>query len=291
MIDLHTHSTASDGTLSPAALVRAAYRAGVRLLALSDHDTFDGIVEARETARDLGICLLPAVEVTTTLCGRTCHILAYFQDFGLVQRTAARLEELRRVRENRLVETCERLRKLGVDILPGDVRKVAGRAAIHRPHIARALMQQGFVTSTEEAFRRFLRDGGPAHVKFDSPDSREEIWRLREEGAYTSLAHAALDRFDETHIRTLAAQGLDAVEVYHSEHSPIDRQRMKAICERLDLGMTGGSDYHGDTGCRFCEDSSDSRGVPEIIGENFLKGVKRAMDLAPSVRKQHGVQS
>lgn len=288
MIDLHMHSTASDGTLAPKALVDRAFQSGVRLMALTDHDTLDGFAEAAAEAKNLGMEIVPAAEVTTTLTGRTCHILAYFSDLGQAAETARWLSLCRAARDERLEETCSRLRKLGIAIEASEVRKVAGRAAVHRPHVARTLYQKGVVKSVEEGFRRFLKDGGPAHVKFESIDARAAIWRLREEGAYTSLAHATVDRFGEPHIRMLAEQGLDAVEVYHSEHGPSDRRALKAICGRFDLETTGGSDFHGDAKCRFYRESSEERGVPLAVQDTLFEGIRRARNQAPSVRKQHG---
>jgi hypothetical protein len=288
MIDLHMHSTASDGTLAPAELVGRAYESGVRVMALTDHDTLDGFPEASDAARKLGMEIVPAAEVTTTLTGRTCHILAYFQDYDQASETARWLSACRTARDERLEETCSRLRKLGIAIEASEVRQVAGRAAVHRPHVARTLFNKGIVKSVEEAFRRFLKDGGPAHVKFESIDARAALWRLREEGAYTSLAHATVDRFGESHIRMLAEQGLHAVEVYHSEHSPSDRRALKEICDRFDLEATGGSDFHGDAKCRFYRESSEERGVPLAVSDRLFEGICRARDLAPAVRKQHG---
>ncbi len=290
MIDLHMHSTASDGTLAPREVVNRAYQSGVRTLALTDHDTFDGFREAQAEASRLGMEIIPAAEVTTTLTGRTCHILAYFKDLDQAAETARWLSQCRVARDERLEETCLRLRKLGIEIEAAEVRKVAGRAAVHRPHVARALFRKGVTKSVEEGFRRFLKDGGPAHVKFESIDARAAIWRLREEGAYTSLAHATVDRFGEPHIRMVAEQGLDAVEVYHSEHGPSDRRALIAICDRFDLETTGGSDFHGDAKCRFYQESSEERGVPLAVRDTLFEGIRRARELAPEVRKQHGNQ-
>ncbi len=288
MIDLHMHSTASDGVHPPAELMRRAAAGGTTFLALTDHDTFDGFADAEREAHALGLEIRPAAEVTTTLNGRTCHILAFFDDLSMTEKTAAWLAGTRRSRDERLDQMCSRLNALGIPLTPGKVREEAGRAAIHRPHVARALHKMGVVKSSEEAFRRFLRDGGPAYVKFESIDAREAIWKLREEGAYTSLAHAAVDRFWEPDIRLLAGQGLDAVEVYHSEHSPSDRRHLKDICDRLRLEATGGSDYHGEAKCRFYSEASPEKGVPPEVRETFERGLKRARELAPRIRKMHG---
>lgn len=289
MIDFHMHSTASDGVHAPEILMRRAGAAGVRTLALTDHDTFGGFEDAAAEARKLGMDILPAAEVSTTFRNRSCHILAFFGDRDQAEVTSRWLAGFRQAREDRLHETCERFARMGIRLTPEQVHAEAGPAAVHRPHIARALVKTGAVKSPKEAFDRFLHDGGPAYVPYETPDARSALWLLREQGAYTSLAHPAIDRFGETDIRELAQHGLHAVEVYHSEHRPADRRRLRQITGQFGLGMTGGSDYHGDDKCSFYTDSTEGHGVPLHVLDSLLDGIRGAREQAPHIRRLHGV--
>jgi predicted metal-dependent phosphoesterase TrpH len=246
-IDLHTHSTASDGTLPPAELMRAAAEAGLSAIALTDHDTLDGLPEARDEALRLGIELVPGCELSLEYGGLPTHMLALFVD----EKPGALCAELGRVREarrrrNELV--LEKLRTVGVHL---DADEVAERAdgVVGRPHIAQAMLAAGVVGSFDEAFVRFLGRGGLAHVPKEKLTPREAIDAVHADGGLAVLAHPYLlsqqPRQIEAILADLAALGLDGVEVYYTEHSDAYTALLSRLAEGLGLLKSGGSDYHG----------------------------------------------
>jgi predicted metal-dependent phosphoesterase TrpH len=259
-IDLHTHSNRSDGTESPAELVRRAQAEGIDVLALTDHDTTEGWTEAAEAAESTGVTLLRGIEVSCTFVGFGVHLLAYLPD----PTYEPLVDELRRVldgRNARLPATLARLRALGIEVTVDDVRAVAGdTAATGRPHVADALVALGVVRDRNEAFERYLGPQGPAYVHRYAADLETMIGTVADAGGVTVLAHPWASRhnhraLDEPGIARLQRAGLAGVEVDHEDHSPQVRQRLRALAERLDLVTTGSSDHHGagkvdhDLGC------------------------------------------
>jgi hypothetical protein len=259
-IDLHTHSNRSDGTESPAELVRRAHAEGIDVLGLTDHDTTEGWDEAAEAAEATGITLVRGIEVSCSFAGYGVHLLAYLPD-----PTYAPLnEELRRVldgRNSRLPATLARLRATGIDIDVQDVRAVAGEtAAMGRPHVADALVALRVVADRNEAFERFLGPQGPAYVHRYAAGLETMIGTVAAAGGVSVLAHpwasrhntSALDARGIAHLRSV---GLSGLEVDHEDHAPAVRRRLRALAERLDLVVTGSSDHHGtgkvghDLGC------------------------------------------
>jgi hypothetical protein len=259
-IDLHTHSNRSDGTESPADLVRRAHVHGIDVLGLTDHDTTAGWQEAGDLAADLDLTLVRGIEVSCTFEGYGVHLLAYLPD-----PTYPPLEaQLRRVldgRNSRLPATLERLRAIGIDIDVHDVRRVAGEtAAMGRPHVADALVALGVVADRNEAFNRFLGPQGPGYVHRYAADLETMIGTVAESGGVSVVAHPWASRHDHTALDTaglarLQEAGLAGIEVDHEDHGPATRERLRAIAGDLDLVVTGSSDYHGlgkvghDLGC------------------------------------------
>jgi predicted metal-dependent phosphoesterase TrpH len=249
-IDLHTHSNRSDGTDSPAELVRRAHAAGIDVLALTDHDTTEGWQEALDEAERTGVTLVRGIEVSCRFAGYGVHLLAYLPDptFVPLQR------ELRRVldgRNSRLPATLERLRDLGIGIEAEDVRAVAGEtAAMGRPHVADALVALGVVADRKEAFDRYLGPQGPAYVHRYAADLETMIACIGEAGGVSVLAHPWASRhnhsaLDEHGLARLTEVGLAGLEVDHEDHDPAKRAGLRALASRLDLVTTGSSDYHG----------------------------------------------
>lgn len=246
MIDLHLHSTASDGSLEPAALVRRVRDAGIRTMSLTDHDTMGGVPAAAAAAAQLGLELIPGVEITAMLDRRDCHILGYFQAAdppGL----AGFLASQRTGRLDRARTIAARLAKLGAPIdVEALIRKAASeRMVVTRPLIARTVVAAGHAGSAREVFDRWLGDGRPACVTRQGPSPRDVVRRISAAGGVASLAHPGLLRRDDL-IPGLARAGLGAIEVHHSDHSRADRVRYAALAERHGLAASGGSDYHGD---------------------------------------------
>jgi predicted metal-dependent phosphoesterase TrpH len=248
-IDLHTHSSRSDGTDSPRELVSAAVAAGLDVVALTDHDTADGWVEAQVAAEESGVVLLPGMEVSCTHSGAGVHLLAYLPDPGHPE-LAAELHKVLAGRSSRLPATLERLRGLGIDIDVADVRRVSGDAvATGRPHVADALVALGVVRDRDEAFERFLKPGRPAYVNRYAADLTTMIELVRRAGGITVLAHpwgrGSRRVLDEATLAALAQAGLAGLEADHLDHDAPARAGLHGLARDLDLVATGSSDYHG----------------------------------------------
>lgn len=240
MLDLHSHTTCSDGTLSPSALVEAAVQAGVKALAITDHDTLAGW-DAAQAAAPPTLTLVPGVELSTSENGRSLHVLGFYPD-----RTALEphLEQMLDGRRRRAQAMADKLAALGYPItLPHRDRTMAPG----RPHLAAALVRAGHATSSREAFDRWLGDNGPAYVGYEKFSASEGIQLLRRCGAVPVWAHPYLFRGGtvETLLPHLVAAGLMGLEVYHPSHSPSEVRRLEVYCRQYGLLMTGGSDYHG----------------------------------------------
>lgn len=243
-VDLHTHTVASDGTYRPSELVAEAARRGVRVLAVTDHDSTDGLSEAIETARaHPPLTIVPGIEINCDVEGAEIHVLGYgmdyeaawFQEFCRAQR------EERRARVHR---TAERLAALG---LPIDVERVfvlVQEGSAGRPHIARVMVERGYVKTVREAFDRYLAAGKPAHVPRRKLTPVDAVRLLRRAGGVPVFAHPGLaDR--DTLIPSMVEAGLMGIECYYSEHSPAQRGAYLDLCRQYDLVATGGSDFHG----------------------------------------------
>ncbi|NCO43288.1 MAG: PHP domain-containing protein [Armatimonadetes bacterium] len=247
-IDLHVHTTASDGTWSPTELVRAAAAKGVSVIAVTDHDTLDGVAEATAAGLLHGVEVLPGVEITTEVGPREFHLLGYFvrpEDEALQEQLAT----LKNARFERGREIVRLLNQLGVAISFEEVVREAQGGAVGRPHVARALFDRGLVSRSQEAFDRWLGKGRPAYVERYKLSPTEAIELLLRSRAIPVLAHPGLSGQD-AQIEPLARAGLRGLEVYHTEHSPAMVAHYRALAERLGLLQTGGSDSHGPRGTR-----------------------------------------
>ncbi|MCZ7529542.1 MAG: PHP domain-containing protein [Acidimicrobiia bacterium] len=251
MIDLHSHSTVSDGTDSPTEILRLASDAGLNALALSDHDTLDHLDEASTAADRFGVRLIPACEISCEVGDRapgTMHLLVYFLDDPNGP-LGSRLAAVRDSRENRNTNIVKRLNELGVEITIDEVLEVAGDGTVGRPHIADVLMARGHVESVQEAFDRWLAKGQPAYVERLRLGPEESIELAHAGNAVTSIAHpTTLDLEDddlESFIAEMAASGLDALECVYSRYTPEQRTSFSDLAGRHGLAVTGGSDYHG----------------------------------------------
>jgi len=247
LIDLHLHTTASDGHLTPAQLVARVAAAGITTMSVTDHDTVAGLAEAAAETAARGIRLVPGIEITAVADGRDVHMLGYFFDPG--DRPLLRfLEGQRALRVLRVREIGARLGLLG---MPVDVESLLTTAStrpgasVGRPQIARALVSAGHVTSVQEAFERWLATGLPAFVSRTGPSPATVVDVVHAAGGIVSFAHPAVTRRDEL-IRPLADHGLDAIEVYHSDHMAEDVQAYRHLAQRLGMLVSGGSDFHGE---------------------------------------------
>ncbi|MDP2384428.1 MAG: PHP domain-containing protein [Nitrospirota bacterium] len=249
-IDLHLHTTHSDGSFSPADVLRFAHKAGVTALAITDHDIVTGIPEAIAAGAELGIEIIPGVEISSRVGNSELHILGYclqWQDPELNRRLAS----LRESRHSRNPQIIERLRALGMDVTYEEVRALAGTDAVGRPHIARVLMDKHYVTSAKDAFDRYLAEGRPAYVARELPSPADAIAWIRAAGGVAVLAHPTWAKVSGESLNALLialkAEGLGGIEVHYSSHTKRQTREYHDLAKRLDLLITGGSDFHGIT--------------------------------------------
>ncbi len=247
MIDLHTHTTASDGRCAPALLAARAAACGVSVLSVTDHDTVAGCAPAAAACADLGLSFVPGIEMTAVREAADIHVLGYFIDVESPQLSSF-LAGQRRIRLDRVREMIRRLATLGI-ALDADAIVQPGiddpSKAVGRPWIARALVDAGHVSSTADAFDRFLSRGRPAFVPRTGAAPDEVFACIHDAGGLASIAHPALIGRDEW-IPEFAASGVDALEAYHSDHDAGATERYLAAAGQYGLLVTGGSDYHGD---------------------------------------------
>lgn len=262
-IDLHVHSTASDGTLSPSEVVREAHARGLCAIALTDHDTMDGVAEALQAGMRLGVEVIPGVELNTESPAGEVHVLGYFpppegwspeadpagHGAGVVGAVIDRefydlLASRRDSRAERARKMVQRLRELGMPLSYEDVLRQAGDAPVGRPHIARALLEAGYVESVKEAFDRWLHRGGPAYVPREKLSPAEAVQAIIDAGGVPVLAHPG--RIDgQWVIQELIDAGLEGLECHYPEHTPEQTERYLGLAREHGLVVTGGTDYHG----------------------------------------------
>jgi len=243
-VDLHCHTTISDGRLTPRELVQRAHARGVRLLALTDHDTTDGMGEASAEARLVGLELIPGIEISTDLGAIGVHVLGYFirPDDPTLQE---RLAPMRDDRLSRAQLMVARLGELGYPISLDRVLEIAGEGSVGRPHIAQALLEAGHVRSITEAFDRFLADHGPAYVDRMKLAPTDAIVLIHTVGGVASLAHPFDAPDVDALVAELAAAGLDGVETYYQGYGPQRIAHLESLAHQHRLIPTGGSDFHG----------------------------------------------
>lgn len=241
-VDLHTHTTYSDGSLSPLELVQRAVDAGLAALGITDHDSVEALPEARAAAGSR-IEIVPGIEVSSSRNGHELHVLGYYLDTespALRERLARFGEERRR----RVHAMADRLAAAGAPVNAGEVIERAGAGVVGRPHIAEALLRAGHVSSVDDAFRRYLGPNGVAYVPRPRFLPEEAMDLIHRAGGISVLAHPGAAMADAV-IESLAAHGLRGLEVWHPQHAPPVVRRYQALAARLGLLTTGGSDYHG----------------------------------------------
>ena len=247
-LDLHLHTTHSDGSFTPTEVIDLAHRAGVTALAITDHDITTGILEATLAGQEHGIEVIPGIEISSIMGTSELHILGYFLDYQDA-RLNERLARLRDSRHRRNPKIIELLQAAGIAITYEEVRALAGTDSVGRPHIARVLMEKGVVASAKEAFDLWLADGRPAYVPRELPTPSDAMQWIREAKGLPVLAHPTwvkpTDGTLTDLVRQLKADGLDGVEVHYSTHTPRQTREYLALAKQLDLLVTGGSDFHG----------------------------------------------
>lgn len=246
-IDLHMHSTFSDGLKSPTELVEIAKKKGLAAISLTDHDCLDGTNEAIEAGKSKGVEILSGVELSSEYGGRDLHILGYgidpnhdeFQDM---------LRRFRDTRHSRGLKIIEKLKDLGLEISVEDVMEKSGDGALGRPHIAAVLAEKGLVSTQIEAFDKYIADGGPAYVPKYKMSPQEAIKYIRMAGGLAFMAHPGIFLSNVNDFKGLLGECFDGVEIYHPKHNKKMAETLKAIADEHGMLVSGGSDYHGFTG-------------------------------------------
>lgn len=268
--DLHTHTSCSDGALTPEALVERVAERGVRVLAVTDHDTVEGVEAARVAAESEGIQFVRAVELSVTLGGTEIHVLAY--DIDLAHEEFRRhLRSMEEARRHRVRQMVEQLRDQGIDLRDEKLRAVMeSKAAVGRPHVADALVREGHVETIDEAFEKYLEPDQSGFVAKPEVPAEEMLSLIHEAGGVAVLAHPGHWTSSET-IRRLVERGLDGIETVHPSHDPSLRQYYERLARGYGLLETGGSDYHGWSSDQ--KDSLGSVGMTRKQWERFREAV------------------
>jgi predicted metal-dependent phosphoesterase TrpH len=265
LIDLHSHTSESDGTYSPAELIAEAKSIGLEALAITDHDTFAGYDLARPVASEAGLDLVCGIELSTRFHGRSVHLLGYFPVDEPAAAFRTWIADLQESRRKRNVLMVERLRSLGIDITYEEVR-AKGKSLAGRPHFARVLIEKGYVSTIQQAFEEYLDESAKAYVEREEADFTDAVHRIRAAGGVPSVAHPI--RLKTVHLEETIAEmrvrGLQALEVYHSDHRPELVQEYRILADRYGLAATGGSDFHGGNkpGIRLGTGAGNNLNVP-----------------------------
>jgi len=248
-VDLHLHTTASDGVMSPSEIVRYAKTKGLKAIAITDHDTIEGLEEGLSEGERIGFEVIPGIEISAEHSPGSMHLLGYLFaiDHPLLKERLAYLQKARAERNPKIVK---KLNQLGIEVTYEEVVKVSGGGQVGRPHFAQVLLDKGYVRSFQEAFDRFLKKGAPAYVEKFRFSSSEALHFIKEACGVAALAHPktlGLNGYSEleSFLLQLVEDGLRGLEVYYPEHSALDVARYKTLAERCGLVITGGTDYHG----------------------------------------------
>lgn len=246
-IDLHTHTSASDGSMAPVGLVRHAYESGLAAVAITDHDTMEGVGQALEEGRKIGLEVIAGVEISVDFMPEM-HLLGYFLD-GHYEPILNALEDLRERRKRRNPQIIDKLNGLGLEITINEVNRIAGGSITSRAHIARVLIEKSYVADMEEAFDKYLAFGRPAYIKKDKLTPVEGIAEIARSGGIPVLAHpiylnmttAQLDKL----LGELAEEGLKGIEAYYTDNTASQTKELLWLAKKHNLTVTGGSDFHG----------------------------------------------
>ena len=266
-VDLHSHSTISDGSFTPGQVVHKAAGAGLDAIALTDHDNIDGLAEATRAAKSEGILLVPGVEISAEFPTGTLHILGYFinrNDKTLKEK----LDTLQEARAQRNPKIAEKLQGLGIDITYDEVQAVAGSTQVGRPNFAQILIQKGVVKNFNEAFEKYLGKDKPAYVDKFRYSPEDAIEMINNAGGVAVLAHAFTLNLNDSGLKTfvasLADMGLKGMEIYYPEHDTDTIYRYEAIAAAFHLVKTGGSDFHGNNKEGSTLGDCGPKGCPEL---------------------------
>jgi 3',5'-nucleoside bisphosphate phosphatase len=244
-VDLHIHTTSSDGKFAPSDIVRKAWESGLTHIAICDHDSTEGVLPAKTTAMNYpGMNVISGVEINTDTSLGELHILGYLFDCNNLELTAT-LKKLRDSRIERASKMIEKLHRMGMNIDPERVKELAGGGSIGRPHIAQALQEKGYIFSFREAFDKYISRGGPAYVERDKTTPAEAIQLIIRAKGIPVLAHPLTSENPESLIVVLKPAGLKGLEVFYGNYDSTQVQELLRLANKYELVPTGGSDFHG----------------------------------------------
>ena len=244
-VDLHIHSTASDGRLSPAEIVHKSVELGLTIIALADHDTVNGIASAIAAAKDFPrLKVIPAVEISTDMPTDEVHVLGYFIDYTDYD-LQTKLERMRNSRQQRAQSMIAKLGDLGIHLKWQRVREIAGSGSVGRPHIAQAMLEKGYIASIRDAFAKYLGRNGPAYVVRDKMTPQEAVRLILRSNGLPVLAHPLFISDPEKLVVELKAAGLVGIEAYYDNYTADESEGLVSLANKYNLITSGGSDYHG----------------------------------------------
>ena len=245
-IDLHTHSIKSDGSMTPAEVIRHAKEKGLKAVALSDHDSIEGVQEAMDEGKRIGIEVIPAIELSAQSETET-HVLGYFIDI-YNKDLLDKLEEVKRVRYQRNLTTAENLQKLGFDVTMEEALEIAPSGIVGRAHFARIMADKGYVKSVKEAFNLYLSQGKAGYCSTQALTDEESVELIHKAGGKAFVAHLHLTKKPDDELKQflirLKKVGLDGVEGYYTEYTPEMQEKYQNLAKELDLAICGGTDFH-----------------------------------------------
>lgn len=246
LIDLHTHSTMSDGSMSPAELVRHAKEAGLAAVALTDHDSVAGVEEAMAEGERLGIEVVPGIELSAKSATET-HVLGYYIDKNNPALAAA-LEDILKERINRTHRTCQKLNELGFDVTVEEAEALAPAGVVGRAHFAKLMVLKGYVSSVKEGFELYFNNGRPAYSSRQKIDRFQAVDLIKNAGGLAFIAHLHLTRMEDDELEAFLTElrdyGLDGIEGYYTDYSPQMQEKYQALAKKLGLMISGGTDFH-----------------------------------------------
>lgn len=246
--DLHIHTFFSDGTQSPEEIVELAGKNGLTTIAITDHDVVIGIEPARQKGHELGVDIIPGIELTTEAWNTEIHILGYYIDINS-QELLGTLSKVQKGREDRVYKICAKLDKLGIKLDPAQVFEIAGHKAAGRPHVARALIANGSIKTFKEAFNKYIGFNGPAYESHYKLSPQEAVQLVKAAGGIPVFGHPAVSGCDDK-IPELVQAGLRGIEAHYPSHDRSQTQHYLSLAEKNGLLVTGGSDYHGEVSGR-----------------------------------------
>lgn len=273
-IDMHMHSTFSDGLWTPTELINAAAKQKLAAISLTDHDSLEGVSEAIQAGEEKGVEVISGAELSSEYDGKDLHILGYGMDQTNEPFQKA-LREFRDTRYKRGLKIIEKLNALGVTIEPAEVLARSGKGALGRPHIAAVLLERQIVSKTGEAFDKYLAEGAPAYVPKHKMTPREAIDHIHAAGGLAFVAHPGVFMENEDHLVGLLQEGFDGIEVYHPTHNAVRVEELKRIAKTRGLLISGGSDFHGFSGRDMAMGTLD---IPYELLETIKKKIGKAKE-------------